>query len=148
MVATAHAIVGGAIVSSVPDPVLGLAIATLSHPVLDMVPHWDLGRNWTKKNKLTLAIQSLADLFLGFIATYLIFYNSNIPVWYFWSAVFLSTGWDVATGPYMLFKWRFPPFSWLYKFQSRIQSDTDFKTGMLIQGIFVAGVVVLVKFFL
>ena len=146
MTATAHGIAGGAIASLIPDPVIGLSLATISHPLLDLVPHWDLGRDWQKQGKFMLAVKSLADLGVGYLAAYLLFYNSSIPIWYFFAAITLSTGWDVATGPYLLFKWWFPPFSWLYKFQSSIQSDT--KTpfwGILTQIIFIVFLISLVN---
>lgn len=146
MIATAHSLVGGAVAASVSDPILGITISTISHPLLDMVPHWDFGRNWKKQDRFTFIAKSLGDLFIGYILAYLIFYNANIPMWYFWACVLLSSGWDPATGPYMLFNWKFPPFSWLYHFQNKIQNDTDMKTGLLIQGIFILGLIYVVNF--
>ena len=53
MTATAHALVGGAIAASAINPAIGLPLAALSHPILDMIPHWDLGIGWRGKNKNT-----------------------------------------------------------------------------------------------
>ena len=54
MTATAHVLIGGAIAASVPDPALGITLAALSHPILDMIPHWDFGFGWRKKSKVLL----------------------------------------------------------------------------------------------
>lgn len=140
MTAAAHALVGGAIASSVSNPALGLTLSTVSHPLLDIVPHWDLGWGWREKPKIVLLVQSLGDLFLGTLAAFVIFYSSNINPWYFFACILLSTGWDIAEGPYLLFNWRFPPFSWVYKFQSELQGKWALPWGLLIQVIAVLGI--------
>jgi membrane-bound metal-dependent hydrolase YbcI (DUF457 family) len=52
MTATAHALIGGAIAASIPNPALGLPLAAISHPLVDMIPHWDFGLGWRKKKKV------------------------------------------------------------------------------------------------
>lgn len=73
MTATAHALMGGAIAASISNPAIGLPLAALSHPLTDMIPHWDLGIGWKKKGKKALFFQSTLDLALGLFLTYLIF---------------------------------------------------------------------------
>lgn len=132
MTATAHALVGGAIASTIPDPVIGISLSAISHPLLDMIPHWDAGWGWRQKTKLKLFLEGTADLGFGFIISYLIF-GRNIPFWYFFTCVFASVVWDIAEIPYWFWKWNFPPFNWIYKFQSRIQGKARLPWGILTQ---------------
>ncbi len=144
MTATAHALVGGAIAASVQNPAIGLPLAALSHPLMDMIPHWDFGWGWRKKSKLTLFLQSIFDLSLGFILAFFLF-GQNMNFWYFLAAVFVSEIWDIAEAPYWFFGWKFPPFSWIYGIQSKLQGKT--KTvgrGILTQ----VGTVALISLFL
>src|SRR3989338_11360986 len=89
MTATAHALVGGAIAASVINPAIGLPLAALSHPILDMIPHWDLGMGWRKKNKITLFVESSLDLILGIALAYLLFGKFVEPI-YFLACIFFS----------------------------------------------------------
>lgn len=134
MTATAHALVGGAIAASVHNQPLGLALSAASHPLLDLIPHWDFGWGWRKKSKLTLFAQSVFDLGLGFLLAYLIFGRFIDNFWYFLGCVFVSEMWDMAEAPYWFFNWRFPPFSWIYNIQSRMQGRASSITmGILTQ---------------
>ncbi len=145
MTATAHALVGGAIAASVKDPVLGITLAALSHPFLDMVPHWDFGWGWRQKTKLKLFLESVLDLGLGFILAYFLFGN-NINFWYFLAAVFASEVWDIAEAPYWFLHWRFPPFSWIYNVQSRIQGKTKtIRMGVITQVATVSVIILLLQ---
>ena len=120
MTATAHALVGGIIAASVKEPALGLTLSAASHPLLDLIPHWDFGWGWKKKSKIKLFLQSIFDLSLGYLLAYL-FFGRGINFWYFSGCVFLSEIWDMAEAPYWFFNWRFPPFSWIYNIQSKMQ---------------------------
>lgn len=134
MTATAHALVGGVIAASVKDPVLGISLSALSHPLLDMIPHWDFGWGWRKKSKLILFAQSAFDLGLGFVLAYILFGRFLDNFWYFLACVFVSEVWDLAEAPYWFFNWHFPPFSWVYNIQSRIQGRASNMTlGILTQ---------------
>lgn len=146
MTATAHAIVGGAIAASTPtNPALGLTLATLSHPVLDMIPHWDLGVGWRKKNKVTLFAESSLDLILGIIFAYFLF-GKNIEPVYFLGCILASEVWDIMMMPYLLFGWKFPPFSTAYTWQHKIQSNIKLPWGILTQAVTVTGVVFALRF--
>ncbi len=123
MTATAHALIGGAIAASIDNPVLGLTLSAASHPLLDMIPHWDFGWGWRKKSKIKLFLQASFDLILGGVLAYILF-GQNVNFWYFWGCVFVSEMWDIAEAPYWFFGWRFPPFSWIYNIQSRMQGKT------------------------
>lgn len=41
MLSTPHLLVGAAIVKTIPNPVISLPLAFLSHFALDSIPHWD-----------------------------------------------------------------------------------------------------------
>jgi len=145
MTATAHALVGGAIAASVPDPVLGLSLAFASHPLLDMIPHWDLGLGWRLKNKFTLFLESSFDLLLGIGLAFLLFGGAVNPV-YFLACIFASEIWDILMMPYLLFNWKFFPFSTVYKFQHGIQKNIRLPWGILTQAATVYATVLILRF--
>lgn len=123
MTATAHALVGGAIAASISNPAIALPLASLSHPILDMIPHWDLGIGWRSKNKVTLFAESVLDLVVGIILAFLIFGKGVDPI-YFLLCIFFSEIWDILMMPYLLVGWKFPPFSTAYNLQHKIQKHT------------------------
>jgi membrane-bound metal-dependent hydrolase YbcI (DUF457 family) len=128
MTATAHCLIAGSIVATIHNPILGVSLALISHPLLDMVPHWDVGWGWRNKSKAMLFAQASADLGLGIILAYLIF-GQNVNIWYFLIAQFASVSWDVMEIPYWFFKWKFFPFGAIYKFQSGIQGKAKTAVG-------------------
>lgn len=125
MTATAHALIGGAIASSVSSPGLALFLSAASHPLVDLIPHWDVGRDWRKKTKTELFLEASADLILGFIISYLIF-GRSLNFWYFLAVIFVGEVWDILEAPYWFFNWNFPPFSWVYQIGHRCQGRASF----------------------
>lgn len=146
MTATAHALVGGAIAASISNPAIGLPLAAISHPLMDLIPHWDFARNWKTKPKLKLFTECVLDLVLGVFLTYLIF-GQSVTFWYLAAALFVSEMWDIFEAPYWFLKWRFPPFSTIYEIQHRMQSRTNLKWGLLTQVVTVLVVVVILQNF-
>jgi hypothetical protein len=144
MTATAHALVGGAIAASIQNPALGVTLACLSHPILDIIPHWDFGIGWRKKNKFTLFLESSLDLLLGIVLAFLIFGKGVEPI-YFLLCIFASEIWDILMMPYLLFNWKFAPFSTIYKLQHHIQSNVKLPWGILTQAATVILAVQLLK---
>ncbi len=151
MTATAHALVGGAIASSIQNPALGITLATISHPLLDMIPHWDFAIGWRRKSKVKLFLEASADLIVGVTLAYLIFFRFQIfgPVnlWYLLVCIFFSLVWDFAQAPYWLFKWDFPPFSTFYKIQHEIQQRAMLPWGVITQFATVFGIVLVLRTF-
>lgn len=143
MTATAHALVGGAIAASIQNPVLGITLSALSHPVLDLIPHWDFGWGWKKKTKLKLFLEACFDLLLGTFLAYLIF-GQYTNIWYFLACVFASEVWDILEAPYWFFNWRFPPFGWIYKIQSQMQGKTKTVFEGILTQVVTVGVIVLI----
>ncbi len=141
MTATAHAIVGGAIAASIPDPALGITLALISHPLLDMVPHWDFGKGWRNKDKLHFLAEGTFDLGFGLLISYLIFGRYINPL-YFLAVVFASLLFDFLMTPYWFLNWKFPPFSWAYKFGSDTNGEAKLPWGILNQIAAVLGVII------
>jgi len=132
MTATAHALIGGAIASTIPNPEIGLSLAFISHPLLDLIPHWDFANNWRTKNKVRLFIEASLDLGFGVILAYFLF-GQNVNLWYFLGCIFVSEVWDIIEAPYWFFNWRFPPISWIYNIQSRMQGKAKLPWGIITQ---------------
>lgn len=144
MTATAHALIGGAIAASTPNnPALGIALAALSHPLLDFIPHWDFGLGWRKKNKLVLFFQALADVTFGIVITFL-FFSKTDPL-YLLICILISLSWDILQAPYWLFGWKFFPFSSFYKVQHEINRKAKLPWGVLTQAVTVTGVVLALR---
>lgn len=144
MTATAHALIGGAIAASISNPSIGLPLAALSHPIADMIPHWDFGWGWKKKTKFKLFVQSSFDLIFGILLTFFIFGRNTDP-YYLISAIFFSEVWDILQMPYLLWGWKFP-FSTFYKFQHEINGKAKLPWGILTQAVTVYGVVLALRF--
>lgn len=144
MTATAHALVGGAIAASIPDPVLGITLAVASHPFLDMIPHWDFGRGWRDKSKTHFLAEGIFDMSLGLVVSYLIFGRGVNPI-YFFGAVFAALFFDLMMTPYWFLNWKFPPFSWAYSFGSMSNINARLPWGILNQAIAVLGIVLVLR---
>lgn len=143
MTATAHALIGGAIAASVPDPALGLSLSLISHPLMDLIPHWDFGWGWKKKDKKMLFLESAFDLGLGVGVSYLLF-GQNINLQYFLGCVLLTEIWDLLEAPYWFFNWKFPPFSSIYNIQHKMQGKAKTILGGIFTQIITVAVVVFV----
>lgn len=145
MTATAHAIIGASIAAAIKDPAIGLPLAAASHPLVDMIPHWDFGLGWRKKTKLKLFVQSSVDLLLGLVVSFAIFGGSTNHT-YLLSAIFVSEIWDIMQAPYWLFNWKFPPFSTFYNIQHVLNSKASLPWGILTQALTIGGVVFALRF--
>ena len=146
MTATAHALVGGAIAYSVQNPALGIPLSLLSHPVLDIIPHWDFGWGWRKKTKLKLFCEASLDLTIGIVASYAIF-GQFINIYYFLACVLGSILWDLLEIPYWFFNWRFFPFSTLHSIQHHIQGRAKLPWGILTQVVTVGIFIIILQSF-
>ncbi len=146
MTATAHALVGGAIAASIPDPAVGITLCFLSHPLIDMIPHWDFGIGWRGKNKFTLFLEASLDLLLGIILAYF-FFGQNVNPIYFLGCIFASEIWDIMMMPRLLFNWNFPPFSTFYQLQHNLQvkAKATLPWGILTQAATVYATVLILK---
>lgn len=138
MTATAHALIGGAIAASVPDPKLGITLAAISHPIVDMIPHWDFGWGWKRKSKPLLFLQASFDLILGIFLAFLLFGKTTNTL-YLLTIIFVSESWDILQAPYWFLGWKFFPFSTIYNFQHEINGKVRLPWGILTQVVTVTG---------
>lgn len=138
--ATAHALVGGVVAAALPgNPSLALTLCALSHPILDMIPHWDFALGWKKKNKSLFFFQAGADLIFGIVVTFLFFGKSVDPL-FLLLCIFISESWDILQAPYWVFGWKFPPFSYFYEFGHNINGKAKLPWGIITQIASVGGV--------
>lgn len=132
MTATTHALIGGAIAAAIPDPAIGIPLSAISHPIADMIPHWDFGCGWKSKSKVLFFLESSADLILGVVLTFILFGSSTNHLYLFLS-VFISLSWDFLQVPYWLFGWKFFPFSTFYNFGRQTNRKANMPWGILTQ---------------
>lgn len=139
MLNVSHALIGASIASQFPDPKIGIPLAYLSHHLADLVPHWDfhIRHNGFSKTK-TLAV-ALVDTFEGLLLGWLVF-GHEVALPYLLVVMLASQAPDWVEGPYHVFNWKFPPFSWIKKTQSFFHHKWDLPWGLLSQ----TGVVLLV----
>lgn len=146
MTATAHALIGGAIAASIPNPAIGIPLSAVSHPIVDMIPHWDFGQGWQKKSKTLLFFQSATDLIFGVVLTFLIFGNTTNPI-YLFICILISESWDILQMPYLLFNWKFLPFSAFYHFGHHTNGKANLPWGVLTQVATFIGLVLILRVF-
>ncbi|OGE25110.1 hypothetical protein A3C26_02115 [Candidatus Daviesbacteria bacterium RIFCSPHIGHO2_02_FULL_39_12] len=144
MTATAHALIGASIAAAIPDPAIGIPLVAISHPIADMIPHWDFGRGWKSKKKLVLFFQSIADLTFGVILSYILF-GQSVSLTYLFLAILISESWDILQAPYWLLNWKFPPFSYFYNFGHQTNSTAKLPWGILTQAATVTGLVLVLR---
>lgn len=146
MTATAHALIGGAIAASVSNPAIGIPLSAISHPIVDMIPHWDFGLGWKKKNKVVLFLQSFGDFALGVSLAFFIF-GGKVDNIYLFTCIFMSLSWDLLQAPYLLFNWKFFPFSTFYEFGHHTNGKAKMPWGIFTQIASVTGLMLALRVF-
>ncbi|MBU1000758.1 hypothetical protein KKE78_05200 [Patescibacteria group bacterium] len=144
MTATTHALIAGIIAQYVPDPTIGISLSAISHPIVDLIPHWDLGSSWKNKNKTSLFFQTSADLIFGTFLTFLIFGNTTNHL-YLFICILISESWDIFQVPYLLLNWKFLPFSAFYNFGHLTNSKTGMFWGVISQFATIGGLVLILR---
>ena len=145
MTATAHAVIGTVIAAKIGNPALAIPIAIASHVAADAFPHWDVVTHGDDKTWNALFVQSIMDVALGFILSYLILYFFFPATSYLYAFIVIiaSQLFDWLTAPYYYFKIKlFKPF---YKFQKQFDNKMDAPWGIIGQVVVVAGLVILAK---
>lgn len=102
MTATAHALVSGAIVASVHNPLLALSLVLASHFLMDAVPHWDFGTNWRARSKWSTGAIAIFDTLMGFTLAYFVF-GGKVAIPILFLAVALGNLPDWLEAPYYIF---------------------------------------------
>lgn len=133
MLAATHAITGGLIAAVAANPTTAIVAAVISHPLLDLFPHWDLNtRKDTQRSTAQVIALSLADASIGFLIGWLLF-GSLVDLTVLLAAMFAAQIFDWAEAPYKVFNWRFPPFSTVKKFQHHCHTKLEWPWGFLPQ---------------
>lgn len=138
MLALSHAITGAVIAAKIHNPALGYTLAVVSHPLLDLVPHWDFNTrcNGDRRTSTTILI-SLIDATIGF-AIGIFLFHTQVPLPRLLLTMFLAQLPDWLEAPYHVFKWQFPPFSWVKRFQHYMHWKLRAPWGILTQLAFLA----------
>lgn len=102
MTATAHALVSGAIVAAIPDPLVSLPLVFASHFIMDAVPHWDFGTHWRSRSKSETGLVAILDTIVGFTVTYFMF-GGKVELPLLMLAMILGNLPDWLEAPYYIF---------------------------------------------
>jgi len=102
MIATAHALVAGAIASRVQNPYLAASLTLSSHFVMDSIPHWDFGTNWRSRPKWVTGAISIAETLLGITVAYFLF-RQKVPAPILLTMIAISILPDWLETPYYIF---------------------------------------------
>jgi hypothetical protein len=147
MTATGHALIGTVIAAKVGNPLLAVPIALGSHFLADAIPHWDTGTNREKKSKPRFVAETIADVILGFVLSWILltwlFPSTNLL--YAFIMIIVSQLPDWITAPYLFLNWDFPPFSWSYEFGKKFDIEQDLPWGMINQVVALIAVIFLGK---
>jgi hypothetical protein len=137
---TPHAVVGAAIATAIPNPLIAIPLAFLSHFALDMTPHWNPHLNTEKKKYGHITKQStmiiVGDVVLalvvgGFLAARVLPDSGHATTILFSS--FAGVLPDVIEGPYFFLNWKTKFIEQWLKFQKSIQNDAGPVLGLSTQ---------------
>lgn len=140
MLETPHVAVGAVIATKIPNPLIAIPIAFLSHFILDKVPHWNphiitetkkFGRPTLKSTNIIIVDCTLA-LVLGSAIAYQALPNINMAISIMLCS-FASILPDLIEFPYFYFKRRDKFYTVWSSFQKSIQNDTTPFWGLLTQ---------------
>lgn len=132
MLATSHAIAGAIIAKSASTPELGYGLALLSHPLLDLFPHWDLHTRNSNRGPWVTIWSSLIDAGIG-ITIGLALFSSEVDWKVLLLTMFMAQLPDWLEAPYNVFGWHFAPFSSIKKFQHYVHCKMDLPWGLVPQ---------------
>ena len=140
MLETPHVIVGAAIATKIPNPLISIPLALGSHFLLDRIPHWNPHLNTEIKQygKITKATRSLIILdILAALLSGLYIASLSLPdqthALTVLFASFAAVLPDVIEGPYFFLDWRTKFIERWIKFQKAIQVDAPIRFGLATQ---------------
>ncbi|MFC1653273.1 hypothetical protein ACFL1M_00295 [Patescibacteria group bacterium] len=132
MLAASHAIAGAIIASAASTPEVGYLAALISHPLLDLFPHWDFNTRHNIQTKWQIIYSSLLDAGVGFAIGLALF--SETTDWKVLVAtMFIAQLPDWIEAPYHVFEWDFPPFSTIKRLQHFWHTKLDWPWGFIPQ---------------
>lgn len=116
MLNVVHVTAAAAIVTVVPNPMISLPLALVSHIILDTIPHW----NWSPGKGMVGKLASVNDGFLAIILT-LGFALLMDRSWVMLVAGALSMLPDVIQAPYHFWGWQPKPLRLFIDWERRRQ---------------------------
>lgn len=140
MLETPHVVVGAAIATKIPNPLVAIPLAFASHFVLEKVPHWNPHLNTEKKKfgKVTkqstriVIVDTAISLTLGlYIASRTLPDTAHFAT--ILAACFFSVLPDVIEGPYFFFNVKNKFIEKWIAFQKSIQIDAEIIPGVITQ---------------
>lgn len=142
MLETPHVVIGIAIASKIPNPLISIPLAFASHFVLELVPHWNPHLNTEvkkhgslTKNTVNIIMADVAvSIALGSFFAYQAMPNT-IQALNILACSFSAVLPDVVEGPYFLFGVKSKIIEKWIKIQKAIQNDTNIYFGLLTQGV-------------
>lgn len=144
MTATGHALIGTVIAAKVGNPVLAVPIAIASHFLADALPHWDTGTNKLKKSKRLFFVESILDVLLGFVLSWLlitwVFPSTNLS--YAFLIIIMAQLPDWLTAPYLFFNMKIFPFANIYHFQKKFDTRLGLPWGFVNQVVAILALIV------
>lgn len=149
MLETPHVAVGAAIATKIPNPLISIPLAFLSHFALEKVPHWNphlnteknkYGKVTKKSTKIVILDVALALGVGSFIASQALPDTGHAIT--ILATSFASVLPDVIEGPYFFLNMENKFIKKWIKFQKSLQVDTSIVPGLLTQLATIAGVFV------
>jgi len=146
MLETPHVVVGAAIATKIPNPLISIPLAIASHFVLEKVPHWNPHLNTekakygkiTKQSTKIVIVDTAISLGLGFfIASKALPDTAHFAT--IIAACFFSVLPDIVEGPYFFFDVKNKLIDNWITFQKSIQVDAEIIPGLVTQILTVAG---------
>jgi hypothetical protein len=152
MLETPHVLVGAAIATHFPNPLIAIPLAFASHFVLETVPHWNPHLNTetkkfggpTKKSTIIAGVDSSIALISGTFIAWQAQPNTGQAVLIL-ACCLAAVVPDLIEGPYFFLKWR---TSWAKKwitFQKSFQNDTTPFWGLLTQALTIFAAILWLK---
>ena len=141
--------IGTVIAAKIGNPALAVPIALGSHFLADALPHWDTGTNRDKKSATRFFVETLADLTIGFILSWLliVLFFPSTSLLYAFIIIIVAQSPDWLTAPYLFLNWNFPPFSTIYNCQKKFDKELDIPWGFINQVVVLTALVFLAKIF-
>jgi hypothetical protein len=135
MTASSHALIGTVIAAKIGNPALAIPLAVASHVVADAIPHWDTATNCKEKGSTKMVYDTIADVLLGFILSYLLIYFlfPATNMLYAFLMIIVSQSLDWLMMPYYFFGIEKPFFKSIYKFQKLFDNKLDRPWGIITQ---------------
>lgn len=140
MLETPHVLVGAAIATKIPNPLIAIPLAFASHFILEMVPHWNPHLNSetkkfghvTRKSTVITAIDSTMALVFGSIIAFKYLPDAT-QVFNVLACSFFAVLPDVMEGPYFFLKMKSKFIEKWISFQKSLQNDTSIIPGLITQ---------------